>query len=159
MCHSLVSWHLTMASVLILQIGIGFIVSPSHSLKELQFSQRPYKWIRYAIGVVIGAEGHLSSSSYSCDIVDYSTELPDESVFLYYHTSDEERQRMFPLYPDLAHTNSTSSIATTCRAHFRDEVAERDGQTCVIIEMAAVHCYLYSTSQSRPYGRRYCTKH
>ena len=36
---------------------------PVETLKTLSFSQRPYKWIRYAIGVVVGAEGHLSFST------------------------------------------------------------------------------------------------
>jgi len=41
-------------------------------LNVLQFSLRPYKWIRYAIGVVVGVEGDLSSSSGSLNIVDYN---------------------------------------------------------------------------------------
>ncbi|KAH8980747.1 hypothetical protein EDB86DRAFT_3134631 [Lactarius hatsudake] len=32
---------------------------PLETLQTQQFSHRPYKWIRYAIGVVIGASGNL----------------------------------------------------------------------------------------------------
>ena len=51
---------------------------PLHTLAALQFSHRPYKWIRYAIGVVIGAEGDLSPSSDSPNVVDYNVILPAE---------------------------------------------------------------------------------
>ena len=44
---------------------------PLEELNTLQLSQRPYKWFRYAIGVVVGAEGVLSASCNSHDIVDY----------------------------------------------------------------------------------------
>ncbi|KAF5371989.1 hypothetical protein D9615_008142 [Tricholomella constricta] len=107
---------------------------PLDTLKARQFSQRPYKWIRYAIGVVVGAEGDLSSSPDLPDIVDYDIgHLPSESATLYYHTSDEERRRMCPIDPDLERTESfTSSIATTRLAHFIDDVKERDGSSCVM---------------------------
>lgn len=56
---------------------------PLKTLDVLQFSPRPYKWIRYAIGIVVGAVGDLSSSSDSLNIVDYNAGLPAESVALY----------------------------------------------------------------------------
>ncbi|KAJ2911499.1 hypothetical protein MD484_g8915, partial [Candolleomyces efflorescens] len=99
---------------------------PVEALKTLEFSPKPYKWIRYAIGVVVGAQGDLSSSSDSPILVDYDACLADQSSVLYYHTSDEERRRMFPADPKIGRTHLTSSVATTRRARFRDDVAERD---------------------------------
>ena len=57
---------------------------PLETLNVLQFSPRPYKWIRYAIGIVVGAEGDLSSSSDLSNIVDYNAGLPTESAALYH---------------------------------------------------------------------------
>ena len=68
---------------------------PVETVNALQFSQRPYKWIRYATGAIVGAEGHLSSRPDSLNVVDYNAVLPAESTALYYHTSEEERRRMF----------------------------------------------------------------
>src|SRR5258708_3310588 len=80
---------------------------PLETLNTLQFSQRPYKWIRYAIGV---AEGDLSSSPDALNVVDYNAGLPAESAFLYYHTNDEEKRRMFPIDPNIGRTNVTTVI-------------------------------------------------
>ena len=114
---------------------------PVKTFKALRFSRRPYKWIRYAIGIVIGAEGDLSFSPSSPDSMDYSASLPNESGILYYHTNNEERRRMFPVDPDLARSHITDSIHTTRSAHFRDDVAERDGWMCVLYpEMTAEFC-------------------
>lgn len=98
------------------------------TLRAYQFSPKPYKWLRYAIGVVVGVEGDLSFSSESPNVVDYdSAGLPTESIALYYHASDEERQRMFPIDPNIGRTNITSSVATARRTNFRNDVADRDG--------------------------------
>src|SRR5258708_17864918 len=88
---------------------------PLETLNTLQFSQRPYKWIRYAIGVFVRAEDDLSSSSDSLNVVDYNAGLPAESAFLYYHTNDEEKQSMFSTGPNVGPTNATTrhSVATT----------------------------------------------
>lgn len=104
---------------------------PLETLNALRFSHRPYKWIRYVIGVV-GAEGDLSSSRDSPSVVDYNAVILAESAVLYYHTSDEEMRRMFPVNANIAHTTITSSCATTRRAQFHNDVAERDGKTCVV---------------------------
>ncbi|KAF5371991.1 hypothetical protein D9615_008140 [Tricholomella constricta] len=114
---------------------------PLDTLNALQFSPRPYKWIRYAIGVVVGAEGDLSSSPDLPDIVDYNAGLLSESTILYYHTSNKERRKMFPVDPDLERTESfTSSIPTTRLAHFIDDVKERDGSTCVMTGLDEILC-------------------
>jgi len=47
---------------------VSLRIIPLETLDVLQFS----KWIRYAIGIVIGAEGDLSSNPNSLDIVDYN---------------------------------------------------------------------------------------
>jgi hypothetical protein len=105
---------------------------PLEALNALHFSRRPYKWIRYAIGVVVGAEGVLSTSRYdSVNAVDDSAIPPAESANLYYHTSDAERLRMFPIDPH-GRTYVTSSVPTSRKDRFRNEVAERDGKLCVL---------------------------
>lgn len=111
---------------------IQCLTFPVHTLNALQFSQRPYKWIRYAIGIVVGAEGDLSSSSNSLNVVDYDAGLPTESAILYYCTSDEEKQRMFPADHYMGCERVTSSASSTRRFEFADEVAERDGSVCVL---------------------------
>ncbi len=123
------------------------------------FSPRPYKWIRYAIGVVVGAEGGLSSSPGSSNLVDYNADLV-ESASLYYHTKDEEKRRVFPTDPSIGRENVTDSVAAARRARFREDVAERD-RVCVLSGLIqrlcdAVHllphhkgasvCYSYSQS-------------
>jgi hypothetical protein len=86
---------------------------PLETLKALNFSQRPFKWIRYAIGVIVGAEGHLSFSRDSPDVVVYNDDLPVDSAVLYYHTSDEEKRRMFPVDPNIERTTIMSSVPTS----------------------------------------------
>ncbi|KAJ2917894.1 hypothetical protein MD484_g2508, partial [Candolleomyces efflorescens] len=108
---------------------------PIEKLGTLQFSSKPYKWIRYGIGVVVGAQGDLSYSRDSPlpTLVDYDTGiLPAESIVLYYHTNDEERRRMFPTDPKIGHTSVTSSVATSRRSQFRTEVEKRDGGRCTL---------------------------
>jgi hypothetical protein len=112
---------------------------PLETLHTLQFSQKSYKWIRYAIGVVAGSEGDLSSSPDSLNVVDYDADLPAESTFLYYHTNDEEKRRMFPTDPNIGRKNVTDSVATTRRSRFREDVVERDG-VCVLSGAGLRYC-------------------
>ena len=113
---------------------------PLEIFNVLHFSPRPYKWIRYAVGIVVGAEGHLSSNSEFLKIVDYNAGLPTESTVLYYYTDDDERQRMFPVDPKTVRTKVTSSITTFRRSRFRSDLADRDGNRCVLTEMDALSC-------------------
>ncbi|KAF8063516.1 hypothetical protein FPV67DRAFT_1421234 [Lyophyllum atratum] len=115
---------------------------PLKTLDLLQFSPRPFKWVRYAIGTVVGAQGDLSSSRDTLNIVDYNAGLPPESTTLYYHTGDDERRRMFPVVPNVGRTSLTSksSIATTRRAQFRSETAMRDRNRCVFTGMKDAFC-------------------
>jgi hypothetical protein len=113
---------------------------PLEELIVLRLSHRPYKWIRYAIGVVVGAEGALSTSRDPHDIVDYDTaSLLAGSADLYYHTSEEERERVFPIDPHILRTHTTSS-PTTRRETFIGNVAERDKERCVLTGTCAVVC-------------------
>jgi len=111
---------------------IHCLTLPVQKLNALQFSQRPYKWIRYATGVVVGAEGDLSSSPHFLNVVDYNANLPAESAILYYQTSDEEKRRMFPADPNMGREQVTSSVSSIRRAQFAGEVASRDGNVCVL---------------------------
>jgi hypothetical protein len=119
----LLNWH-----------WVHCLTLPLETLKTFNFSQRPYKWIRYAIGVVVGAEseGHFSFSHNLPDVVEYNDDLPVDSAFLYYDTSEEEKRRMFPVDPNIDRTTSMYSVPTSRTDRFREVVAERDGNKCVL---------------------------
>ena len=91
---------------------------PLEKLNALRLSHKPYKWIRYAIGGVIGAQGVLSAGPDSLIVVDLNAGFLAESADLYYHTSNEEKRRMFPVDPDTGRTHVTSSVATPRRVQF-----------------------------------------
>lgn len=113
---------------------------PREGLRELQLSHRPFKWIRYAVGVVVGAQGDLSSSADSLDIVDYNADdLPEHYIALYYHLCDDEKRRMFPLDPKIARTTETSTTSSR-RVNFNDEVADRDVKRCVLSKIPVSGC-------------------
>src|ERR1700722_14874801 len=99
---------------------------PLHTLNTLDDSQKSYKWIRYAIGVVTGTEGALSTSPDLLHAMYDDADLPAESVNVYYHTSVEERERAFPIDPDILRSHLTSDVHTDRRADFREDVAARD---------------------------------
>jgi|SRR6267142_1825808 len=110
------------------------------TFKTLNFSQRPYKWIRYAIGVIIGAEGHLLFSHNLPDVVEYNDDLPVDSAVLYYHTSDEEKRRMFPVDPNIRRTTITSSVPTSRMDQLREVVVQRDGNKCILARVPGRLC-------------------
>lgn len=70
----------------------------------LHFSSRPYAWLHYAIGAIVGAHGHLAATNIqSYTPVDYfAPSIPLDVLALYYHLDDKERLRMFPIDPDWA---------------------------------------------------------
>ena len=134
---------------------------PLETLKALHFSSKPYKWIRYAMGSIIGAEGDLSSSSELLDIVDYSAGLPAESATLYYRTSDDEMRRIFPADPNFSRTYATSSAAPARMTRFYSNVAERDGNQCLLAGTHragcdAVHLLAHSKGDSVGYSYTHC---
>jgi len=130
---------------------------PVETLKTLNFSQQPYKWIRYATGVVVGAEGHLSFSHNLPDVLEYDDDLPVDSTVLYYHTSDEEKRRMFPVDPSIGHTRITSSVSMSRVDDFRSVIVERDGNMCVLTRIRgrlcdAVHLLAHSKGDEVSYS-------
>ncbi len=66
---------------------------PVSRLNNLRFSSKPYKWICYATGIIIGARGHLCTKRDSPNPVsiDYDSGLSAVSIDLYYHITDQER--------------------------------------------------------------------
>jgi hypothetical protein len=131
---------------------------PLETLIIQQFSSKPYKWIRYAIGVVVGAEGTLCASPHISNIVDCDSALPTESTNIYYHIGDENRHRVFPVHPTIVRTEATSSLHTFWRDHFHQEVATRDGRQCVLTGLRdmsvceATHIIPYSKGNSVCYS-------
>ncbi|TFY54557.1 hypothetical protein EVG20_g9656 [Dentipellis fragilis] len=151
-------------------------VSPHNcpqTLVALNFSSKPYKWIRYATGVVLGAEGTLSQQDdepldLSSDL-DTLNRLP-EVTDLYYHVeiSNEEAgatRRIFPLDPDFANLRTSTHSSSSCYASFRAEVSQRDGNACVLTNAYTDECdaahivphckgdeYIESLTRHRPQG-------
>ena len=112
---------------------------PLETFNALHLSRRPYRWILFAIGVVIGARGELSAGANSNLDLDFIGPLT-ESADLYYHISNEEKGRMFPVDPDVGRTHDTSSVYVAPGVPFRDRVAERDVRQCVVGSMKEWHC-------------------
>lgn len=106
---------------------------PVSKLEELRLL-KPYKWIRYSTGIVVGAHGELRTrQNLSGSVpIDYDSDLSRVSINLYYHTTDEEKCQMFPIDPNLANTRIVTSSRTSVRRDkFRDDVEQRDGR-CVV---------------------------
>jgi len=115
---------------------------PVSRLNDLGFSSKPYKWIRYAIGIVIGARGELCTER---DLpnpvpIDYDSGLSAVPIDLYYHTTDQEKRHIFPIDPKLADTRTVTSSGTSSRRDgFRDDVEDRDG-SCVVTGVTGLLC-------------------
>jgi len=143
----------TPGSIPIRTIGSGrkYLTFPVSELNDLGFSLRPYKWIRYAPGIVVGARGELCTERGLSNPVpiDYDSDLSEVSIDLYYHTTNVEKKRMFPIDPKLADPRTvTSSRESTRRDDFRSRVEGRDG-SCVATGVPlhycqAVHLLLHS---------------
>ena len=115
---------------------------PVNRLNDLRFLSKPYKWIRYATGTVVGARGHLCTERDLPDPapIDYDSGLSAVSIDLYYHTTDQEKRHIFPIDPKLADTRTvTSSRTSTGRDNFRGDVEGRDG-SCVLSGDPAYAC-------------------
>ena len=124
-------------------LWIHCLALPLQTLDMLQFCQSPYKWIHYIIGVVIGAQGILCTSPETPEAMDYNAVLPTRSVQLYYHTSNKEKQRMFPIVPGFSHTHITSTVSTNSTSQkdeFYSNVAKRDREQCVLTSAEARYC-------------------
>ncbi|KAH9034409.1 hypothetical protein EDB84DRAFT_1486912 [Lactarius hengduanensis] len=127
---------------------------PLEMLQTHQFSHRPFKWIRYAIGVVIGARGDLSTTPDPSGVVNYDANLPADSVNLYYYVDHSEKRKMFPIGPDIIHTQVTTTVSTHRRGSFYDDVVQRDEQKCVWTEIEVMFCdavHLLAHSKTNDY--------
>lgn len=116
---------------------------PVSRLNDLQFSLKPYKWIRYVTGIVIGARGELCTER---DLpnpvpIDYDASLSTVSIDLYYHTTDQEKRCIFPIDPNLGDTRTaTPSGTNTLQDDFRDDLEDRD-KRCVMTGAPAYVCH------------------
>lgn len=103
-------------------------------------STKPFKWVRYATGIIVGAQGDLSHERDSLALVNYEDVAHPTSIELFYHVSDEEKLNMFPLDQDLMKARTvTSSRATYRRGRFRARVEKRD-ETCVLTGAPENYC-------------------
>lgn len=115
---------------------------PVSELNDLRFSSKPYKWIRFATGIVMGARGDLCTER---DLphpvpIDYDSDLSAVSIDLYYHTSDQEKRRMFPIDPKIADSRTVTSSRTSIRrANFCEVVQARD-RRCVATGLRPKYC-------------------
>jgi hypothetical protein len=78
----------------------------------------------------------------SPDVLEYNDDLQVDSAvqIIYYHTSDEEKRRMFTVDPNIGRTRITSSVPTSRMGRFREVVAQRDGNACVLSNVAHEYC-------------------
>ncbi|KAG9307945.1 hypothetical protein JVU11DRAFT_12820 [Chiua virens] len=106
-------------------------------LAEMQFAPNPYKWIRYATSVVVGAQGVLSTVPDSPGHGMPNNELPAASMDLYYHMTEEERNAMVPIDLDMEKRTRYTSVASFGRSSFGRQVRDRDG-TCVLTGMRTI---------------------
>jgi len=83
---------------------------PLERFNKLQLSRRPYRWIPYTIGVVIGARGTLSAGPKSNIDLDFIGPLTEPADLHFYISDDDEKRRMFPVDPDIGHTHVTSTV-------------------------------------------------
>jgi hypothetical protein len=107
---------------------------PVSTLNNLGFSLKPFKWMRYATGIVVGARGDLSTERNSPNPIpiDYNSSLSAIFINLYYHTSNHEKCLIFLIDPNLTETRTeTSSQMSTCRDDFYCNVEDRDG-SCML---------------------------
>ncbi|OBZ79021.1 hypothetical protein A0H81_00088 [Grifola frondosa] len=98
------------------------------------FSVKPYKWIRFVAGALLGAKGILCDSLDTNAVeIDYDRPLIPGDSALYYHTDPTEQERFFPLDPSLACSSSSCNASSTSSRFqtFRNNVVARD-VTCVL---------------------------
>ena len=116
------------------------LIFPVSKLNNLRLSSKPYKWIRFATGIVMGAHGDLCTERDLPVPIDYDSGLSAVSIDLYYHTSDQEKRRMFPVDPKISDARTvTSSRTSTRRGDFRADVLHRDGD-CVATGVPPTYC-------------------
>ena len=126
---------------------IHCLTIPLESYHHFQWSGKPFKWIHFVIGVVIGvvigAQGHLSLTPDALVPVNYDDGLPigPLDLDLYYHVDADERTRMFPTDPHLQNTKSKTNTSRSDRWHgFPEEIRQRDRSRCVVSDAPEVLC-------------------
>ena len=119
---------------------------PANKLAALKFSHFPFKWIRYAMGAIVGPEGHLYENDQTTpgQPIDYKLPLPEtDDLRLYYHVPEDQLPHMFPLDLQLADTRAvTSSVRSNDdrQGVFLRAVRERDGAGYVVSGFPAEYC-------------------
>ncbi|KAH9023947.1 hypothetical protein EDB85DRAFT_1894527 [Lactarius pseudohatsudake] len=120
--YSQLPHNVTLAGNQLLCINWHWVSCLTFTLEELNpwlnqllgdLQQWPYKWIHFAIAVVVGAQGELSTTLDTLNVVDYGAPTPAESANLYYRISNQERERVFPIDPDSLCTHITSTVPTS----------------------------------------------
>ena len=81
--------------------------------------------------------------------MEYDDDLRLESAVLYYHTSEDEKRRMFPADPDAGRTNITSSNATSRRVDIRSNITARDS-VCVL---TGVEEFIHDAAHLLPHSK------
>ena len=110
---------------------------PVLELNRLQFSLRPYKWIRFVAGIIISARGDLSPDRVNPTSLpswnsNWEGELPDQSLDLYYHTSNEEKSQMLPIDTHIDNERISVTHSSLQDPEFGRSLAERDQEHCVL---------------------------
>ena len=112
---------------------------PANKLAALKFSHFPFKWIRYAMGAIVGPEGHLYENDQTTpgQPIDYKLPLPEtDDLRLYYHVPEDQLPHMFP----------TRAVSSSVRSNddrqgvFLRAVRERDGAGYVVSGFPAEYC-------------------
>jgi len=114
----------------------GCLSFPVSQLTYLGFSSKPYRWIQYATGAVLGAHGKLCIEQ---DLpnptpINYDAPLSETSIDLYYHTINEEKQQMFLIDPFISNIKtvpSSSSQRSLRWGGFCMDMQNQDG-SCVV---------------------------
>ena len=119
---------------------------PVNEFLSYSLSNKPFKWMRYATGVVLGAEGHLRrGENENSDLVDYDVDengLGNEQTEqeLFYHVPEGRRDIMLPFDLQFPRDRVTSSVGTSRGGDFATGVATRDGLRCVVTNSDPNHC-------------------
>ncbi|KAI0686105.1 hypothetical protein BC835DRAFT_1380643 [Cytidiella melzeri] len=117
---------------------LPFLQFPIQTLGNLQFAVKPYKWVRYATGITVGAVGGLSFDRNELNLIDYDAELPLDGLCLFYHVDNAEKLLMCPADPGLLRAHA-SGVTSYRDSNFRKEVIKRDC-SCVVTKEAFQLC-------------------
>ncbi|OBZ79022.1 hypothetical protein A0H81_00089 [Grifola frondosa] len=122
-----------------------------------EFSVKPYKWIRFVAGALLGVEGILCDSLDNNAIeIDYDRPLIPADSSLYFHTDPTEHERILPLDPSLACSSTITGSSTSLHfQRFMGDIVTRDVR-CVASNLVADECevvHLIGHSKGHDYIR------